>query len=197
METNATRMCELLVGLPDVNVLAVDDRPDEPIVVHIEARRAPAWCRACGVRAAIKDRPRVELVDLPCFGRPSRLVWRKHRWRCPEPACPQGRGRSSTRASPRPGWRSPTGPRRWATKQVGKLGRPVSNVADELGCDWHTVNDAVLAYGEALLEADTERVGTVDALGLDETLFCRQGPWHPSSGAPRSSTSAVPAGQPS
>ena len=31
-------MCKLLVGLPDVNVLAVDDQPDGPIVVHIEAR---------------------------------------------------------------------------------------------------------------------------------------------------------------
>jgi transposase len=44
-----------------------------------------------------------------------------------------------------------------------------------LGCDWHTVNDAVVAYGEALLEADTNRVGTVEALGLDETLFVRLG----------------------
>lgn len=178
METNATRMCELLVGLPDINVLAVDDRADEPIVVHIEARRAPAWCRACGVRAAIKDRPRVELVDLPCFGRPSRLVWRKHRWHCPEPACPQGSWTLiDTRIAP-PRMALTDRAARWATVQVGKLGRPVSNVADELGCDWHTVNDAVLAYGEALLEADTERVGDVDALGLDETLFCREGPWH-------------------
>lgn len=34
MEFNPARMCELLVGLPDVNVLAVDDRRDLPIVVH-------------------------------------------------------------------------------------------------------------------------------------------------------------------
>jgi hypothetical protein len=53
-------MCELLVGLPDVDVLAVDDRPDEPIVVHIEARRDPAWCRSCGGRARVKDRPWVD-----------------------------------------------------------------------------------------------------------------------------------------
>lgn len=51
----------------------------------------------------------------------------------------------------------------------------MSDVAAELDCDWHTVNDAVVAYGEALLEADTSRVGTVDALGLDETLFVRTG----------------------
>ncbi|HAS12254.1 MAG TPA: ISL3 family transposase, partial [Acidimicrobiaceae bacterium] len=67
---------------------------------------------------------------------------------------------------------------RWVVKQVGDLGRTVNEIAVELGCDWRTVNDAVLAYGEALLEADTERVGAVDALGLDETLFNRTGEWH-------------------
>ncbi|MGH3480550.1 MAG: hypothetical protein ACRDQD_27420, partial [Nocardioidaceae bacterium] len=66
---------------------------------------------------------------------------------------------------------------RWATRQVGRLGRSVNEVADDLGCDWHTVNDTVLAYGEALLDADVDRVGAVDALGLDETLFCRMGRW--------------------
>ena len=35
-------------------------------------------------------------------------------------------------------------------------------------CDWHTVNKAVLAWGEALLDADCDRV-SVEALGLDET----------------------------
>ena len=32
---------------------------------------------------------------------------------------------------------------RWATAQVGRHGRTVNEVAGELGCDWHTVNDAV------------------------------------------------------
>ena len=64
---------------------------------------------------------------------------------------------------------------RWATVQVGRHGRAVSDVAAELGCDWHTVNDAVVAYGEALLAADTDRVGAPTALGLDETLFVRTG----------------------
>ena len=59
--------------------------------------------------------------------------------------------------------------------QVGRHGRAVSDVAGELDCDWHTVNDAVVAYGEALLAADTARVGAVDSLGLDETLFVRTG----------------------
>jgi hypothetical protein len=103
-------------------VLVVEDRADEPIVVHIEARRARAWCQACGVGAAIKDRPRVELGRPACFGRPSRLVWGKHRWHCPEPACPQGPWTLiDTRTAP---LRMALTDRaaRWATVQVGRLG---------------------------------------------------------------------------
>ena len=55
MEFNPTRMCELLVGLPDVNVLSVDDVAGEPILVHIEARHGGVWCPGCGVRAAVKE----------------------------------------------------------------------------------------------------------------------------------------------
>ncbi len=50
-------------------------------------------------------------------------------------------------------------------------------VAKELGCDWHTVNDAVLAYGQALLE-DPGRFGVVSALGLDEVAFLRGAPYY-------------------
>ncbi len=44
----------------------------------------------------------------------------------------------------------------------------------ELGCDWHTVMDAVTAYRAPLID-DADRVGGA-ALGLDETLFTRRGP---------------------
>ena len=64
---------------------------------------------------------------------------------------------------------------RWVTGQVGRDGRSVAEVARELGCDWHTVMDAVTAYGTPLIEHD-DRVGGVHALGLDETLFARTGP---------------------
>ncbi|MGH3732624.1 MAG: hypothetical protein ACRDVC_04505 [Acidimicrobiales bacterium] len=50
----------------------------------------------------------------------------------------------------------------------------MSEVAKEMGCDWHTVNDALLAYGEALIN-DEHRIGMVEALGLDEVLFVREG----------------------
>jgi hypothetical protein len=97
-------MCALLVGLPDVNVLAVDDERGAPIVVVVESRLDGAWCAECGCRAQVKDRPDVMLVDLPCFGRPARLVWRKHRWRCPGSSARPGRGPRSTPGSPLPAW---------------------------------------------------------------------------------------------
>ncbi|MCB0920935.1 MAG: transposase family protein [Acidimicrobiaceae bacterium] len=56
----------------------------------IEARLEGLWCPACGARATVKERPVVDLVDLPCFGRPARLGWRKHRLECREALCPMG-----------------------------------------------------------------------------------------------------------
>jgi transposase len=65
---------------------------------------------------------------------------------------------------------------RWVTEQVGRHARSVNEIALELGCDWHTVNDTVIAYGTALV-ADPDRFGVVEALGLDDVVFARIGPW--------------------
>ena len=83
-------MCELLVGLPDVNVLAVNDAPGLPLEVRIETRGPRPSCPDCGCDAIVKDRREVRLVDLPSFGRPTRLCWRKYRWRCPNAQCLTG-----------------------------------------------------------------------------------------------------------
>ena len=113
-------------------------------------------------------------MDLPAFGRPARLVWHKRRWRCGDPDCEAGtvteqdpeiapeRERLTTRAGC------------WATRQAGR-GRPHSDIAAELGCSWHPVNASVWRWGSALLEADTERICDVAALGLDEHLMWRRG----------------------
>ena len=167
METNATRMCALLVGLPDVNVLAVDDDdPAAPLRVHVETRAVLVGCGGCGTRAQLKDRRPVALVDLAAFGRPAVLVWHKRRWSCPEADCAVGTFTEVDRriAAPRAKMTDRAG--RWVTVQVGRLGRTVAEVAAELGCDWHTVMDAVVAYGTALLAADTSRTDGVTALGV-------------------------------
>jgi hypothetical protein len=46
-------------------------------------------------------------------------------------------------------------------------------VAAELSCDWHTVNDAVITYGQALIDADHKRLDKPSAIGRDETSFVR------------------------
>jgi hypothetical protein len=63
---------------------------------------------------------------------------------------------------------------RWLTRQIGKNGRSVQEIANELGCDRHAVNDALLRYGKALLN-DPNRFGIVEAFGLNEVLFAREG----------------------
>jgi transposase len=170
-------MCELLVGLPEVRVLGVIDVVDAPVEVMVEQCVQRPRCSRCGSLASIKERPSVTFVDLPCFGRPARLVWRKHRWECPVLSCPIGSwtGEDPRIAAPRMGLTDRAG--RWATEQVGRHGRSVSGVADDLACDWHTANDAVIAYGTALVDDDPERIGEPEAVGLDETLYVRDGPF--------------------
>jgi len=169
-------MCELLVDLPEVKVTGIDNLPGHPIRVHVETPDGRPGCPACGVFARSKDRDAVELVDLPSYGRPRRLVWHKRRWCCADPDCPM---KSFTEeehriAAPRMAMTDRAG--RWVTEQVGRRARSVNEIAVELGCDWHTVNDAVVRYGEALVD-EPGRFASVNALGLDEVLFVRRGPY--------------------
>lgn len=175
MERDPERMVQLLVGLPNVNVLGVDD-DRESIEIHVECRRSRPGCPDCGVLAHLKDQRVVTLVDLPCFGNPTKLAWHKRPWRCGDPDCPNGSWTEGDDriAAPRLALTDRAG--RWVTLEVGKFARSVNEVADVLGCDWHTVNDAVLAYGAALID-HPDRFGEVSALGLDEVLFVREGPY--------------------
>lgn len=170
-------MCELLVGLPDVIVLGIDAVDDGPLVVHIEQTGPRPPCVGCGQLPVVKDRETVELIDLPYGGRTSRLRWRKVRWVCRNEDCDMITWTWDDTRIGFPRQALTDRAARWVTVQVGRYGRSVAEVADELGCSWHTVNDAVISYGEALVDDDPDRVGTVCALGLDEVLFCRRGPF--------------------
>jgi DNA-directed RNA polymerase subunit RPC12/RpoP len=82
-------MCELLVGLDGMDVLAVEER-GELLLVGVESKARAVGCPSCGSRAKVKDRPVVELGDLRSFGRPVVLAWHKRRWCCPDADCPAG-----------------------------------------------------------------------------------------------------------
>ncbi len=90
METDPTRALVWMIGLPDIRFLAVEEGPGAVGKVQVESVARSMGCPLCGVPAQVKDRTPVELVDLPLQGRPSRLVWRKRRWMCPDGDCTMG-----------------------------------------------------------------------------------------------------------
>ncbi|WP_306234009.1 prephenate dehydratase domain-containing protein [Agrococcus beijingensis] len=76
------------IGLDGLRVIAVERRKCDALTVTVESPPGPVGCPGCGVLAVGHGRAPVPLVDAPAMGRPVRLLWRKRRWRCHEPACP-------------------------------------------------------------------------------------------------------------
>jgi hypothetical protein len=175
MTSDPTRLCEQLVGLDDMTILAVDDQDAAGLTVLVESRVEVVGCSGCGTRARVKDRPEVSYGDLTCFGRSVMLVWRKRRWRCPAADCPVGSWTETNPhvAAPRCGLTRRAG--LWACRQVGQQARPVSAIARELGCSWGAVMSAVVVYGTPLVD-DPARVDGVEMLGVDETSFLKATP---------------------
>lgn len=166
--SDATGLAEAMLGLEGFVVLGVREDPAE-LVITIQTTADLVGCTGCGIRAEAQDRMSIEIRDLACFGRPTRLVWRKRRWRCREALCPV---RTWTETSPAAmarqliTWRAGLE----ACRQVGELARPVSTVAAEFGVCWWTVMNAVIEHGTRLVD-DPDRVGMVTQLGIDETSF--------------------------
>ena len=168
MGLDRTRWPELLLGLSEVEVLEVARDTDDRLLMVIETTATVVGCGACGVRARVKDRPLVPYADLPVFGSPVTLVWRKRRWCCPEPACRVGswtedrpdiapvRAAMTTRAG------------LWCTREVGKEVHTVAYAARQIGVVWNTVMDTVTYWGQALID-DPARRGEAAAVGVDET----------------------------
>jgi transposase len=171
--TDPTEILHALVGLKDVRVLHYQ-RSGRLVELVVEQVIKDIRCPRCAGRVQVKERPVVRYVDLPVYGTPMRLLWRKHRMCCVDGECAQ---RSFVLQDHRIAAKNcllTTRAAKWATVQVG-TGRTVKEVAGELSCDWHTVNDAVTTYGSALLEADRKRLNKTTAIGLDETSFVRLG----------------------
>ena len=174
MAVDLTRALLLIVGLgPGVAVLGVRGRRGGPLEIEVALTGRPC-CGGCGGPVWAHGESSVSLADLPAFGRSARLVWNKRRWRCPDGSCAVC---TFTDQEPRiapPRARVTARAARHATRRTG-AGRAVSEIAAELGIGWHTVMRAVHRWGRALLEADTERIDGVTALGLDEILMFRRG----------------------
>jgi transposase len=170
---NPSEILEALVGLKDVVVVRYERRASH-VELMVEQTPGEVRCPTCHRVAQVKERPVVHYVDLPVYGTPMSLAWKKHRMRCVDPSCPKKSWMIEDHRIAAKNCLLTTRAAKWATVQVGG-GRTVSEVAAELACDWHTVNDAVITYGEALLAADLKRLNKTTAIGLDETSFVKAG----------------------
>lgn len=155
----------LLVGLDGVVVDRVELDPDGCRVVHVSTVDTAAVCPSCrsvsmSVKGWVETGPRD--VALPV---PSRLVWRKRRWRCREPEC---RRSSFTESIPQvpSGARITARLRDAAGTAVALAGRTVTQAARDLGVSWPVVSAAFTERATAMLPAEPD---PVPALGIDET----------------------------
>ena len=123
------------------------------------------WCTRCGELGVPRDTVLRRLSHVPMGWRPTLLHVTVRRYRCP--GCAHVWRQDTTSAA---------GPRSklsrsavlWALTSVVIDRLSVARVADGLGASWHTVNDAVLAAGRALLIDDPGRLEGVRVLGVDE-----------------------------
>lgn len=79
---------DALLGVEGIHVSSVA-ATGAGLLLHIETGDDLAGCPDCGVIAVGHGRRQVRLHDVPCFGRPVRLLWAKRVWRCPDPDCPR------------------------------------------------------------------------------------------------------------
>ena len=164
-------------------------RANDVLRIYVESKGERPGCTNCGVLAQLKDRAAVELVDLACLGRATRLIWHKCRWKCAEALCPVGSWTEEDTRIAAPRIVLSDRAARWVTLQVGYYARSVNDLALELGCDWHTVSDAVIAMAPHWWTMTPSGSGIVGALGPTKSSSPGTAPFTAKSSPPRSSTS--------
>ena len=135
----------------------------------VETTASQAWCAGCGVCAAGNGRRQVTVRDLPIAGTPSVIVWAKRTWRCREGRCEVG---SWSETSAEIGVRASLTERarREICRRVGEDLDSVAGVAREFGVGWACADQAVVDYGDTLIDAD-RRLQRTSKLGVDEHTF--------------------------
>lgn len=84
--SNPNDFLRALVGPKEVQILQLE-RTGPFVELVVEREIGVVSCPTCGERARVKDRPRVSYVDLPVYGSPMTLTWKKHRLRCVNGDC--------------------------------------------------------------------------------------------------------------
>ncbi len=157
-----------MLALDGFRLLGADVAEGE-VYQLVETTADGARCAACGFEATAHGRRTVKVRDLPVAGRPGVLCWRKRIRRCGEPTCDVVTWTERSEEI-RPRRSCSERARREMCRRVGEDADSVAQVARDFGVGWATVMEAVREYGQRLVD-DPERIGRVDALGLDETSF--------------------------
>ena len=159
---DATSVLFDLPGFAVVECVELGDDRRRVVIMQVAGEHG---CPRCGVVVGGKpyDVRESRVKDLPFGERPLTVIWRKRRYRCPEPACEQRIfvERSSEIA---PGRRSSERLRRALARADAEC-RAYARVAAEYGVSWWLVNDvAVRAAAVLPVEPPPARW-----LGIDET----------------------------
>lgn len=161
--------CDLLVGLPGLHVVGVE-RDVGGVQVTVESAPTMMGCPSCGVVASSHGRRTVRLVDIPCFGAPTVVWWRKRTWECVESSCPVGVFTEQDDQVARPRAMLTTRACYWAVEQLRREHASIAGLARQLATTWRTVW-ANIAPILARAAADEARFAGVTTLGVDEHLW--------------------------
>ncbi len=167
--------CDLMVGLDGLHVVEVAragaaEEGGARLRVVVESPPGRMGCPSCGVVAVSRGRRDHTLIDIPAFGTPVRLVWRKRTWRCPDPDCgtksftERIEGLAAPRAllTRRVCW--------WAIGQLRREHASIEGLARQLGTSWRTVWRAIEPLLQAMAD-DESRLAGVATLGVDEHIW--------------------------
>ena len=160
-------------GLVELGLVAVGMRCQEGgFVLKCRAANPARLCPGCGHPGdALGSRTR-RLAHEPRGHQPTMLVVYVGRYRCR--ACSRSWCDDISQAAP-PRAKLSFGALRWGLVCLIADNMSINRIAAHLAVAWHTVNEAILAYGEELLLADSTRFEGVRVIGVDEHVWCHRG----------------------
>jgi transposase-like protein len=168
-------MAHATFSCPDLDSFCLLDRlglsvtgqqiDDDHAVLACRVLEPDDWCPRCGCQGVVHDSVERRLAHVPLGWRPTILAVRVRRYRC------TGCGhvwRQNIDGAAAARVKLSRHAVLWALKSVVIDRLSIARVAELLGASWHTVNNAVLAAGRALLIDDPARLDGVRVLGVDE-----------------------------
>lgn len=130
----------------------------------------------------------MRLIDAPAFGRPVRIVWRKRRWRCPEPACRTATFVEQNAEIAAPRAKLTTRACWWAIGQLRREHGSVNGIPAAAGVRWRIVWEAIqpllqaaadVEYGVLFLPRIGDSIATAPPRLLDqEAVWSRRPALH-------------------